>query len=595
VRTACLVLCSLVLGFAPGSLPAASAAVEAGPLVNPANQHHYYLLGFATWAAAEAEAVSLGGHLVTIEDAAENAWVWQTFSAIAPGQSFWIGLNDEAQEGSFVWTSGAPVSYTNWWTANGEPNNLGGIEHYVELKNTVWNDNNGSMQFRAVVEMPAFALAPGDILTGGGPTGQDLVRIDPAPLPAQVTTLASFAGRVADVAVEPDGRLAIAIEAAGTIDLHRFDPVTGTVTPLFAAVPGDGPSVAVEPDGHLLFTDGDTVARLDANGSQLGATVMPCLISGGSMSGLAIGSQGEPYFASNDCPFVFRVDTLASVSPLIGSPGPGDVAFVSATQLLAFVPAQGIASVDPTQMTMTTVRPTLDAPVFLAHDPFASGYGSLLVHRRNVLGSNEVAAIDLAAGSEIVLASGVTGGLPGGVAVVLPACADRLDNDGDGLVDHPADPDCAASAANREAPLPACADGISNDADGLVDFPADPGCTSAADVSETQSSLACDNGSDDDGDGLADHAVAAGAGDPGCGGPTYAREDPACQNGLDDDNQAGIDFDGGASLHGGTPIAPPDPDCLGKPWQNYEAPACGLGGEAALLLPLLAWWRRRRA
>jgi len=49
-----------------------------------------------------------------------------------------------------------------------------------------------------------------------------------------------------------------------------------------------------------------------------------------------------------------------------------------------------------------------------------------------------------------------------------PACADGLDNDGDGLTDHPEDPGCAAP--EWEAESAACQDGLDNDGDGAIDF-----------------------------------------------------------------------------------------------------------------------------
>ncbi len=49
-----------------------------------------------------------------------------------------------------------------------------------------------------------------------------------------------------------------------------------------------------------------------------------------------------------------------------------------------------------------------------------------------------------------------------------PACSNGLDDDGDGLIDFPADPGCASAASNDESPR--CQDGIDNDGDGRIDF-----------------------------------------------------------------------------------------------------------------------------
>jgi MYXO-CTERM domain-containing protein len=64
------------------------------------------------------------------------------------------------------------------------------------------------------------------------------------------------------------------------------------------------------------------------------------------------------------------------------------------------------------------------------------------------------------------------------------ACTDGQDNDGDGVIDG-ADPDCNINGGQSEHDWPACMDGRNNDnGDALVDFPADPGCHSAFDDSE---------------------------------------------------------------------------------------------------------------
>jgi len=91
-----------------------------------------------------------------------------------------------------------------------------------------------------------------------------------------------------------------------------------------------------------------------------------------------------------------------------------------------------------------------------------------------------------------------------------PECSDGIDNDGDTLVDWPDDPSCADPADTTESGSPACADGVDNDGDTLIDFPADPDCSSAADTSEV-ARAACQDGVDNDGDTLVDFPV-----DPGC-------------------------------------------------------------------------------
>jgi hypothetical protein len=83
-------------------------------------------------------------------------------------------------------------------------------------------------------------------------------------------------------------------------------------------------------------------------------------------------------------------------------------------------------------------------------------------------------------------------------------------------------PSCASTATE-------CSDGANNDFDSLTDYPFDPGCASADDPSELNPDVECDNGIDDDQDGVIDDV------DRGCDGPLDLREDGACDNGRDDD------------------------------------------------------------
>ena len=115
------------------------------PVVNPAKRKiAIHLLQNSSWLDAEAEAICLGGHLVTINDEAENAWVWGQFSRFGrEDRNLLIGLNDAAVEGTFVWTSGEPVTYTHWRV--GQPDNAFGTEDYAHLRvpDGSWNDIPG--------------------------------------------------------------------------------------------------------------------------------------------------------------------------------------------------------------------------------------------------------------------------------------------------------------------------------------------------------------------------------------------------------------------------------------------------------------------
>jgi hypothetical protein len=108
-----------------------------------------------SWADAEAEAVGLGGHLVTVRSQAENDRLLSLFDN-GGEELLWIGLYKNSITGQFEWSSGEPVTYTNWNT--GEPNNLGNNEAKVHLYTTFapgkWNDVTGSEAFYGIIELP---------------------------------------------------------------------------------------------------------------------------------------------------------------------------------------------------------------------------------------------------------------------------------------------------------------------------------------------------------------------------------------------------------------------------------------------------------
>jgi len=106
---------------------------------------------------------------------------------------------------------------------------------------------------------------------------------------------------------------------------------------------------------------------------------------------------------------------------------------------------------------------------------------------------------------------------------LAPQCRDGLDNDKDGLVDL-ADGDCLNGADADESPIKGVA------------RPALPPIFAGSFAGATS----CDNGIDDNGDGLTD------AEDPACGGDDADAESlPACANGIDDDGDGLTDSDDG--------------------------------------------------
>jgi len=108
-----------------------------------------------SWQHAEENCASVGRTLVTINDSSEDSWLQNTaVSYVSSGYGWWSGLSDHEQEGSFVWTNGDPLSYTNW--DGGEPNNSGDEDCvtflHLDVYSFHWNDLNCSVEIPYVCE-----------------------------------------------------------------------------------------------------------------------------------------------------------------------------------------------------------------------------------------------------------------------------------------------------------------------------------------------------------------------------------------------------------------------------------------------------------
>jgi len=163
-----------ILGLLLAAALITASGVAAQPLEwhrNPGTGHWYAIVHDMAWAEGEAYAVSLGGHLATINDEAEDRWISAAFQ-----EETLAGLNDLEREGTWVWASGEPVTYTNWLP--GAPDNNGGrtnafdVLHlnfdesgaYGWMSAQVWERLEGNL-FPLLIEVVSPVVPPADMPT----------------------------------------------------------------------------------------------------------------------------------------------------------------------------------------------------------------------------------------------------------------------------------------------------------------------------------------------------------------------------------------------------------------------------------------------
>jgi len=122
----------------------------------------YFLTPVGPWEDCQGYAQAFGGNLVTIEDAAQDAWLRSEYG----DEVFWIGLNDYDDEGVWEWADGNASAYRNWYGS--EPNG-GGWENGAVMNyqnnwphngGMQWADMNNGEWFRGIAWMPDGAPAP---------------------------------------------------------------------------------------------------------------------------------------------------------------------------------------------------------------------------------------------------------------------------------------------------------------------------------------------------------------------------------------------------------------------------------------------------
>ena len=79
-------------------------------ILDPANGHLYlYVEQNMRWPDATSYCVSRGGHLVTIQDDAENTFIFKL-----TGGNIWLGASRDANGGAWHWVTGEPFKFIKW-------------------------------------------------------------------------------------------------------------------------------------------------------------------------------------------------------------------------------------------------------------------------------------------------------------------------------------------------------------------------------------------------------------------------------------------------------------------------------------------------
>jgi len=148
--------------------------------------HSYALTnGFGNWESARAEALAIDGidgHLLTINDLAENKWIVANFDNLGPWipptmQAGWIGYYEVpgAAAAAWAWESGEPVTYTNPADQAIWPAVIEGAHMYIHTPlhpdAGTWNNNGQhdllSTHFlHGIIETATPIPAPGAVILG---------------------------------------------------------------------------------------------------------------------------------------------------------------------------------------------------------------------------------------------------------------------------------------------------------------------------------------------------------------------------------------------------------------------------------------------
>ena len=146
----------------------------------------YVIVQGPTWEEAEENAVKLGGHLVTINDAEENEWILDNLDF----EQAWIGLEFDLEINEWNWASRDNSQFRYWNEGEPNGNNAEWEDFYGVIRRQwsgYWNDAGDHHAEEVVYGIAEIKLAPNNNPTGtptlsGTFKASQVITIDKTPI-----------------------------------------------------------------------------------------------------------------------------------------------------------------------------------------------------------------------------------------------------------------------------------------------------------------------------------------------------------------------------------------------------------------------------